>query len=134
MTPETFNSFVVCTSASLLDFGENTYQDLESSVEAHLQVPVVVFVERSQETLLEDRSHERVGDDHETVGSVGEGLHLEQTDLIETTSVNVDGVTILRCALGQSLVVLLSARSPLVDAQLTFVARLKCFTLSRSIS
>jgi hypothetical protein len=82
------------------------YQDLESSVESHLQITLLILGECSQQTLLEDGSHERIGDDHETVRSVGQRLHLEETDLIKTSSIDVDGVAVLRCPLGQTLVVL----------------------------
>jgi hypothetical protein len=85
------------------------YQDLESTVESHLQVTLLILGECPEQTLLENGSHERIGDDHETVRSVCQRFHLEQTDLIKTSSVNVDGVTVLRCSLGQTFVVLISA-------------------------
>ena len=53
------------------------YQDLKSTVESHLQVTLLILGERPEQTLLENGSHERIGDDHETVCSVGQRLHLE---------------------------------------------------------
>jgi PHP family Zn ribbon phosphoesterase len=110
------------------------YQDLESTVESHLQVTLLILGECPEQTLLEDGSHERIGDYHETVGSVCQRFHLEQTDLIETSSVDIDGVTVLRCSLGKTFVVLKSAYIQDVLRWHTLVARLKCLTLSRSIS
>jgi hypothetical protein len=76
------------------------YQDFESTVETHLQVTLLILGECPKQTLLEDCSHKRIGNDHETVGSVCQRLHLEQTDLIKTSSVDIDGVTVLGCSLG----------------------------------
>jgi hypothetical protein len=76
------------------------YQDLESTVESHLQVTLLILGECPKQTLLENCSHERIGDDHETVCSVCQRFHLEQTDLIETSSIDIDGVTVLGCSLG----------------------------------
>lgn len=46
------------------------YLDIEGSIEAHLQVPLFIFVEDAQETLLENGSGERVGKNHDTIRSV----------------------------------------------------------------
>jgi hypothetical protein len=56
---------------------QKAYQDLESTVESHLQITLLILGECPEQTLLEDCSHERIGDDHETVGSVCQRLHLE---------------------------------------------------------
>jgi len=53
------------------------YQDLKSTVESHLQVTLLILGECPKQTLLEDCSHERIGNDHETVGGVCQRLHLE---------------------------------------------------------
>lgn len=66
---ELFGSLVL---ALYFKNARSTHQNFESSIETHLQVAIVVLVERSQETLLEDSRHERIRDDHETVGSVRE--------------------------------------------------------------
>lgn len=71
-------------------------QDFECPVESHLQITLLVLGQCPQQTLLEDGSHEGIGNDHETVGSVCQRLHFEQTDLIQTTGVNIDGVSVLR--------------------------------------
>jgi len=74
---------------------KEAYQDFESSIESHLQVTLLILGQCPQQTLLEDGSHERIGNDHETVGSVCQRLHFEQTDLIQTTGVDIDGVSVL---------------------------------------
>ena len=56
---------------------QRAYQDLESTIESHLQVTLLILGECPEQTLLENGSHERIGDDHETVGSVCQRLHLE---------------------------------------------------------
>ena len=111
-----------------------TYQNLESSVETHLQESLVVLSKRPQEALLENGRNERIGNDHKAIGSVGQRLHFEQTDLIETSGVDIDSVAVDRCSLGQRFVVLMLARSGMLSSKLTLVARLKCLTLSRSMS
>ena len=77
MTPETLSSLVVYDSALVNVQNRKAYQDLESTVESHLQVTLLILSERPEQTLFENGSHERIGDDHETVGSVGQRLHLE---------------------------------------------------------
>lgn len=70
------------------------YKNVESPVETHLEVPLIIFRQSPQETLLEDCGHERIGDDHESVGSVCKRFHFEETDLVETPGVDVDSVPI----------------------------------------
>lgn len=68
--------------------------DFECTVEAHLQIPSLVLGKASEETLPEDCGGKGIRDDHESVGGVRQVLHFEETDLIQTTSVDVDSVTV----------------------------------------
>lgn len=67
---------------------------VECSIEAHLKVSLVVLLECPQEALLENSSHEGVGDDHEPVGRVWQRLHLKQTNLVKAASVDVDSMSV----------------------------------------
>lgn len=78
--------------------------DVEGGIEAHLEVSLVVLDKDAVETLLKDTHLETISEDHVTVGQVGETLHLEQADLVETTGKDVDGVTVACSALGHGLV------------------------------
>ena len=53
------------------------YLNVESGVEAHLQLPLIILVEHAQEALLEDGSREGVREHNDTICRVGEGLHLQ---------------------------------------------------------
>jgi hypothetical protein len=81
-----------------------SYLDVKRSVEAHLEVPLFVLVEESQEALLEDRCGERIRKNNDTVGRIGQGLHLLQTDLVQATSEEIDDVSVVRHPGCQSLV------------------------------
>lgn len=78
--------------------------DVKGSVEAHLQVALVVLLEDAMETLLENTHLETIGKDHVAIGHVAETLHLEQTNLVETTGKYINGVTVARSTLGHGLV------------------------------
>jgi hypothetical protein len=67
-------------------------------------VTVLVLGEDALETLLEDGHVERVGEDHVSVGEVAERLHLEETDLVEASSEDVDGVSVLSCTASKGFV------------------------------
>ena len=65
------------TLSFLLSGSDRTHQNLKSPVETHLEVPLIVFDQHSQKTLLEDCGREGVGDGHEAVRSVRQRLHFE---------------------------------------------------------
>lgn len=89
------------------EFARNeTHLNVECSVKSHLEMSIRVRSECPKEGLLEDGHGEGVGEDHESVGSVAERLHLEETDLIEASSVDVDSVSVGRSSLGKSVVAL----------------------------
>ena len=87
---------------------ETTHLDVERRVEAHLEVTLLVLGEDALEALLEDRHGERIGEDHVAVREVAERLHLEESDLVEASSEDVDGMTVLRCSPCERLVELRS--------------------------
>lgn len=106
--PDTLSSLVVYNILVQPVFGrvdwEQTYLDVKCGVEAHLQSPLVVFVEYTQEALLEDGGGEGVGKDDDTVRRVGHGLHFQKTDLVQATGEKVDCVAVVGRALGQALI------------------------------
>lgn len=73
----------------------HTHLYVKCGVESHLQETLVILAEYTQERLLEYGSGKRIREDDNAVGGVGEGFHLEQADLIETTSEQVDGMSIV---------------------------------------
>ena len=75
-------------------------KDLEIGVEAHKQVVVLVLVEDTSERLLVHGRCEAVRQDHVSTCGVDKPLHFKKTDLIQTTSKNIDNVTVVRDALG----------------------------------
>jgi hypothetical protein len=64
MSPETFSSFVVCQAVLVYQNGSLDYfhadLNIESGVESHRQVALIIFIEHTKETLLEDGRRERV--------------------------------------------------------------------------
>ena len=80
--------------------------DVERGVESHGEVTLWILCEEAEEGLLKDRGGKRVGDDDRTVGTVREGFHFEEADLVEAASEEVYGVAACRGALGQGFVVL----------------------------
>jgi hypothetical protein len=120
MTPEILSSFVVWkgrvrdgqgvsrplakTLHGQARQASSAHQDIKRCVETHLEPTLGILSKRPQEALLEDGGGKRVRDDHEPVGGIGQRLHLEETDLIETPRVNVDGVAVQRCTLRKALV------------------------------
>ena len=85
-------------------------QHLERGVEGHQEVVVGILIEDAHEALLEHGRRETVGQDHVTARRVGQTLHLQQADLIETTSKDVDHVAIMRRASSETIVELTFAR------------------------
>lgn len=73
----------------------DTNLDIKGGVETHTKMTLSIFVKHAMEARLEYGSSERIGDDHDTVGVVGERLHLQQTYLVETPSKYIDSVPIL---------------------------------------
>lgn len=49
---------------------EKTYLDIKSCIETHLEVAKLILVEHTEETLLEDRRGERIGQYNNTIGRV----------------------------------------------------------------
>lgn len=68
--------------------------NVESSIESHLEMTIRVGGEGSKERLLEDGHGERIGENEKAVCRVAEGLHFEETDLIEAASVDIDSVSV----------------------------------------
>ena len=77
---------------------------LQRRVEAHQEGVIGVFIEDSQEGVLEHGRREAVGQNHMSSSGVRETLHRQQSDLIKTTGKNVDDVAVLCCALGEGVV------------------------------
>lgn len=75
-------------------------KDFEIGVETHEKVVIFVLVEDTGERLLVHRRCEAVRQDHVSTSGVNEPLHLKETDLIQTTSKDIDNVAIVRDALG----------------------------------
>jgi hypothetical protein len=67
-------------------------------------MPLLVLDEHPVERLLEQRHVERIGENHVTVRVVRQTLHLEQSNLIETSEEDVNRVTVLRCPPRERLV------------------------------
>ena len=57
---------------------------------------LIVLVEYTEETLLENSSSEGIGQDYDTVRRVGQGSHLKEANLIEATAEKVDSMTVVR--------------------------------------
>lgn len=77
---------------------------VERGVEAHLEVSLVVLVEDAQETLFENRRGKRIGQHDDSTRRIRERLHLEETDLIETSREEIDAMAIVRRAFGECFV------------------------------
>lgn len=114
--------------------------DIERGIEPHLKLPLVIFVENTEKTLLEDGSSEGVGEDNNTIGKVGETLHFEKTNLVEAPGKHINDVTIVRGTFRQTFVELtkrFQTRNITIitgTPKHTLDARLKCLTLSLSMS
>lgn len=65
---------------------------------------VGVLVKHTDKRLLELRGCEAIRKKHVTTGIVGQVLHFQKTNLIETPSEDIDNVTIVRGALGEVFV------------------------------
>jgi hypothetical protein len=81
-----------------------THLYIKRGIEAHLQMTLIILVEHPQEALLEYGSCEGVRQHDDPIRRIGQGLHLQQTDLVETASKQVDGMAVIGCALGQAFV------------------------------
>jgi len=86
-----------------------TYLNVKGSVEAHLEVSLIILVKETQETLLEDGGGKRVGQDDGTVCRVGHRFHFQETDLVKATSEKVDCMAVVGSALGEAFVELFKA-------------------------
>jgi hypothetical protein len=82
----------------------------EGSVETHKQVIVAILVKDTSEGLPVHGRREAVCQDHVAAGGVGESLHFEQTDLVETSGENIDNVAIVCDALREVVIELGSVR------------------------
>jgi hypothetical protein len=62
MSPDTFSSFVVYSSLSKLTKRAigSSYLHVKSCIKSHFQKSLIVFIEQTQETLLEDGGGERI--------------------------------------------------------------------------
>lgn len=67
-------------------------------------MPLGILVENPNKALLENGRRKRVGQDNHTIGHIGQQLHLEQPDLIQTPSKQIDRVSILGSAFRQAFV------------------------------
>lgn len=72
-----------------------SYLDVESGVESHLKMSLVILVEDTQETLLEDGGCERIRQHNDTIGRIGKRFHLEQADLIQTSGKEINDVSVI---------------------------------------
>ena len=80
--------------------------DIESSVESHGEVTLGVLCEEAEEGLLEDGGGKGVGDNDRAVGTVREGLHFEEANLVEAASEEVYGMAACRGTFSQGCEVL----------------------------
>lgn len=151
INPETLSSLVVwrkkikeirTETTKREKMGGTTNLNIKGSVEPHFQMTLLVLFENSLERLLEDTHVERIGEDHVAVRKVRERLHLQQTDLVETSREYINRVAILRRTSSKRLVELLQGEGTVngespgrnQETKLTLLARLKYLTLSLSIS
>ena len=97
MSPDTLSSLVVWTEGQceVMSWADCTDLDVKGGIEAHLEETLVILVENTQEALFEDRRGEGIGEDDDAVGGIGQGFHLEQTDLVETASKQIDSVSVV---------------------------------------
>mmetsp|Transcript_91251 Transcript_91251/g.295021 ORF Transcript_91251/g.295021 Transcript_91251/m.295021 type:complete len:319 (+) Transcript_91251:1014-1970(+) len=68
-------------------------QDIDMCIEPHLQVSGFVAIEHLAEGFLEDAHAKTVAHHHTTSGFVGHDLHLQQPNLIQRASIDVDRET-----------------------------------------
>lgn len=90
-------------------------ENLEVGVESHEQVVLVVLVEDAHERLLVHGRCKAIRQNHVSTGAVRKAAHLEQTDLVKTTSEDINDVAVLRHALGEVLVKLLHVSAGLIN-------------------
>lgn len=116
ITPEILISFVVYLGGCVSDFTlgqhecrQNTYNNVEGTIESHLEIAIVVLAQSPEETLFEDGRGKGIRNDHESVRRVGQRLHLQKANLIETTGIDVDGVAVHRSSLRQPFIKLNSS-------------------------
>jgi len=65
---------------------------------------LIILVEHTEETLFENGHSEGIRQDYDTIRRVGQGSHLKEANLIETTTEKVDSMTIVGCSNGQTFV------------------------------
>lgn len=83
---------------------DTTYLNVKGGVETHSEMAFFVLFEQTVEALLEDRCCERIRDHHDTIRVVRQRLHLQQADLVQAPSKQVDSMPVLARPLRQSFV------------------------------
>jgi hypothetical protein len=83
---------------------EDSYLYIERRIEPHEKESLIILVEQTQKTLLEDGSRKRIGEYDDTIGRIWQGPHLQQTNLIETSSKQVDRVTVVGRSLSKTFI------------------------------
>lgn len=83
MSPDTLSSLVVCWRGRTCQLpverrtDDCTHLHVESCIETHLQISILILDEYALERLLEERHVERIGENHIAVGVVSQRFHLE---------------------------------------------------------
>ena len=67
-----------------------THLNVKRRVEAHCDLIVLIALKDLDERLFEDLGVERIGQDHVAVREIRKGLHFEETDLIQTSSEDIN--------------------------------------------
>lgn len=79
-------------------------ENLQRGIEAHEEIVVGILVENFDKTLPKHGRRKAVGQNHMAASVVGQRLHFQKTDLVETAGKNVDNVAIVGGALRKVLV------------------------------